>query len=104
MRLLLDRTDLRTPKNAASAFGPAPGAAVPGSASALPPNDASLLLRAPGVAWLSDPKKVRAMSKITFVLQRSLFALTIVQLTEIAYLSHFSRDHQTLFEFPNVFD
>jgi hypothetical protein len=45
--------------------------------------------------WFSDTEKVRAVLKITFTLQRSLFALTFVQLTEIAYLSHFSWPHQT---------
>src|SRR5664279_4993783 len=45
--------------------------------------------------WFSDTEKVRAPLKITFALQRSLFALTFVQLTEIAYLSHFSWPHQS---------
>src|SRR5665811_101669 len=44
--------------------------------------------------WFSDTEKVRAPLKITYALQRSLFALTFVQLTEIAYLSHFSWPHQ----------
>src|ERR1022692_4690209 len=44
--------------------------------------------------WFSDTEKVRAPLKITFALQRSLFALTFVQLAEIAYLSHFSWPHQ----------
>jgi hypothetical protein len=38
--------------------------------------------------------KVRAPLKITFTLQRYFFALTVVQLTEIAYLSHFFWPHQ----------
>jgi hypothetical protein len=47
--------------------------------------------------WFSDTEKVRAPLKITYALQRSLFALTFVQLTEIAYLSHFSRPHQSYY-------
>jgi len=45
--------------------------------------------------WSGDTEKVRAPLKMTFSLQRALFALTFIQLTEIAYLSHFSWPHRS---------